>query len=73
MTKRCSDCEGKKPLSEFHKNKTKPDGLQSICKVCRREKTREWRGKAKEVKPLSWITRVKVKGYEQEKIINNGL
>lgn len=33
--KRCAGCGQLKPLSEFHKNKTRRDGLQVYCKPCR--------------------------------------
>lgn len=35
--KRCWMCEQEKPLSEFHKCKSKPDGLQNMCKECHGE------------------------------------
>lgn len=34
--KRCSRCATVKPLSDFHKDKSKSDGLNSNCKDCRR-------------------------------------
>lgn len=33
--KSCTKC--KRSDVEFHKNKSKPDGLQSICKLCKKE------------------------------------
>jgi len=30
----CPKCGGRKSLSEFYKNKSKPDGHESHCKVC---------------------------------------
>jgi hypothetical protein len=30
-TKRCSRCGEWKPLTAFHRNRTKPDGLQNRC------------------------------------------
>lgn len=33
-TKRCSKCGEVKPLSDFHKNRSNPDGLQYGCKPC---------------------------------------
>jgi hypothetical protein len=34
--KKCVSCRNIKSVSEFHKNKTKIDGLQDTCKLCRR-------------------------------------
>lgn len=36
MTKICSRCSKHKPLFDFTKNKTKPGGVASDCKACRR-------------------------------------
>jgi len=33
-TKRCPRCDTDKPLSEFAKNRSRPDGLQNYCKKC---------------------------------------
>lgn len=35
MTKKCSKCKKDKELTEFHKNKSRKDGYQHICKECR--------------------------------------
>ena len=37
LFKRCSKCRGEKPTSEFHKDRSKVDGLCNQCKICRRE------------------------------------
>lgn len=34
--KRCPDCSVVKPISEYNKSKSKPDGLQAYCKPCSR-------------------------------------
>lgn len=34
--KRCRKCKGEKPLSEFGKNKSRPDGLTDYCWPCKR-------------------------------------
>jgi hypothetical protein len=34
--KRCYDCGQEKPLSDFYKNASKPDGLTPACKECHR-------------------------------------
>lgn len=33
-TKWCSGCKTEKSPDEFHRNKSRPDGLQNRCKVC---------------------------------------
>ena len=33
--KKCSKCQQAKPVSSFHKNQAKPDGLQGWCKSCK--------------------------------------
>lgn len=34
MEKECKQCGTVKPLEEFHKQRSRPDGLQRYCKVC---------------------------------------
>ena len=40
--KRCSTCGMVKPLDEYHRNRTKPDGRQSVCKPCNIERNKRW-------------------------------
>ena len=35
--KKCTGCDGIKSISNFHKNKSKKDGLSSYCKSCSKE------------------------------------
>jgi hypothetical protein len=35
--KKCSKCDEIKPLNEFNKNKTKKNGVSSLCKLCHSE------------------------------------
>jgi hypothetical protein len=45
--KRCSNCEEFKPRAEFHRCRSKTDGLQTRCKDCHRDIQRDWqRGEA---------------------------
>lgn len=37
INKECSRCNIVKPISEFHKRSEKPQGVQSVCKVCTSE------------------------------------
>lgn len=40
--KRCSMCGAVLPLGEFHRNRSKPDGLQNRCKPCNIEVNKRW-------------------------------
>ena len=40
--KKCSTCGDEKPVLCFHVNKKTPDGLNSQCKECRKEHSRQW-------------------------------
>lgn len=35
-TQSCSKCKKKKPLSEFHKDRSRPSGVQRYCKKCKK-------------------------------------
>jgi len=41
--KTCPKCTVRKPLSAYHKNKCRSDGLATHCKECTSEMLREWR------------------------------
>ena len=40
--KTCKCCKQTKPITEFYKNKSKPDGLTIYCKDCSKEKERNF-------------------------------
>lgn len=42
MKKKCNTCKKEKSLEEFNKNKTRKDGLQTICKICSRKKSKKF-------------------------------
>jgi hypothetical protein len=42
-TKICSRCKQDKSISEFGVRKNRPGGLQSTCRSCNRELSRDWR------------------------------
>jgi hypothetical protein len=46
MEKECSHCHEVKPLSEFHKNKAQPLGVQNQCKKCRSAYNKSEKGAA---------------------------
>jgi len=41
-SKKCSKCGSTKPVSMFCKNRTRPDGLDCQCKVCKQEYDKEY-------------------------------
>ena len=47
-TKQCPRCGEEKPLTEFTRNRTRPDGWQSWCKPCDAEYAREYREENRE-------------------------
>lgn len=42
MLKQCSKCKQNKPLLEYHKSKGKSFGVNSYCKVCSIEVSKQW-------------------------------
>ena len=40
--KRCSACKQWKPLTEFHRNRTRRDGRQNMCKPCNISRNQRW-------------------------------
>ena len=46
ISKRCFQCKQIKPLSEFSKDQSKKDGLQSYCKSCNKAYRQSEKGKA---------------------------
>lgn len=41
MTKWCKWCKTRKPSSDFHRDRTKSDGLKTKCKKCRLEENKK--------------------------------
>jgi hypothetical protein len=48
MNKKCRRCEESKPLASFSKDKSRKDGLQSLCKQCDSRKGRKYYNANKE-------------------------
>lgn len=46
--KQCSVCEDWKRLDEFFKEKKKPQGVQSRCKICHTRGVQKWKAEARE-------------------------
>ena len=70
--KTCIVCNELKPYSDFHKNKTKKDGLQSSCKICRTKKYLEHKDEICDYKK-EWYLKNSEKILEEKKInyLNN--
>ena len=49
-TKKCSKCGIEKDKSEFYKNKLRPSGISSECKICHRTQKKEYYALNKEEK-----------------------
>jgi len=47
-TKRCSKCKEVKPVSEFYKDRSRPDGYMYSCKACRKVRYAEYREEHRE-------------------------
>jgi 5-methylcytosine-specific restriction endonuclease McrA len=47
MEKQCTKCKQKKPLSDFHVDKSRKDGKTSSCKVCRTKQVVDYHKKNK--------------------------
>ena len=48
IMKTCSKCKEEKPFSEFHKNRTRKDGLCVHCKTCKIKQSKSYYEKNKE-------------------------
>lgn len=51
-TKVCCKCKRELPVEEFYKNKKMKDGLQSYCKQCQVDYSRQSHSKGKVAPPL---------------------
>lgn len=54
--KSCSTCKTVKPFSGFHKNQTKVDGHNHLCRECMKEVSRRWRNQPKGRAKSLWTT-----------------
>ena len=58
-TKRCLNCGEAKPLTEFHRDASSPDGHKRRCKACNNAAFREYYARKKAtpdvVKPAKWV------------------
>jgi hypothetical protein len=66
-TKLCKCCELIKSVDEFHKNKSKKDGLQDYCKLCRNIKSQQNKEKRKDYRK-NWYLKNSEKVKTMEKL-----
>lgn len=55
--KTCYKCKTTKELTDFYKDKSKPDGLEGLCKVCCKAKKQAWVKKNPEKEYARWLRR----------------
>lgn len=70
-TKKCPKCRVR-PITDFHKCKSRADGVQGVCKFCKPVRNKEWYEKNRESKrkaTYNWQKRNsdRVKGYGLKK------
>lgn len=67
----CSECGEKKPLKQFYKRKTSPDGYRGKCKLCENSQKKVYRENNKDiitVRKKTYYENNKVRIAEQDKI-----
>lgn len=52
--KTCIQCHHPKPLSDFHKQSSKPDGHRSVCKACRLSESVSYYTRNREIVKQKW-------------------
>ncbi len=65
-SKKCSTCKKKKYLKDFSKNKNRPDGRHTQCRVCRSKYKPSPESLKKNRERLRVWNRFKVSGFTQE-------
>ena len=66
--KKCSKCEEVKELGEFHKDKSKKDGLRGWCKICWRKRKRDVHNKSENQKESmkKWLSKKAKRPLQKE-------
>jgi len=57
--KTCSKCKETKPKTEFHKSRSRKDGLSYYCKMCKANREKDYR--------KNNLEKVKAKGKQRRK------
>lgn len=66
--KKCAACGVVKSSDDFHRNRNKPDGLQTACKVCRKTQNANWYKSNKEphnTKRKAWTENRRLENTEK--------
>lgn len=63
--KQCSICKNLKSVEDYNKNKTKKDGLNTMCKKCSRERSKRYYKENSEVHKVN----VQKRNLKQKKVI----
>ena len=64
--KYCTKCKQTKELTEFHKDSSRRDGLQSQCKVCKKAQIKKWKQNNPE-KTRASVRKYRKKNPEKER------
>jgi hypothetical protein len=72
-TKRCSMCGERKPLSEFHRDRSRSDGVQQKCKPCNIELNKRWYREHPEARPRRMDAYAKRRRLERQALILENL
>ena len=66
----CTRCGSSKSLCDFHKNKSRPDGLQAHCKTCTsRSKREKYKAKKRRLRQANGLS-VEVCGNPSDEVID---
>ena len=69
--KQCTLCKQEKPLSEYNKKASRPDGKQNVCRECNRARSKQYyaENQKKHIKNIA-INRNKYREINQQYVIN---
>lgn len=59
--KTCYKCKCSKELTEFHKDKTKKNGVEGLCKLCSNNKKKLWAKNNPQKEYARWLRRQQAK------------
>ena len=68
--KNCCICQVEKPVSEFNKNKTRKDGLNTLCKQCSQERSKRYYKENTELHKKNINRRKRIYLHRAKNIVN---